>query len=135
MSFREHKIKCSRCGEDLFVDHYLQHKCSLKGTIAQSIQSLLKRYAPSLVLKGGSHYKKKRIDPILYCWINDIGPIESKVIKYISRWKDKGGKSDLLKAKHCIEILIDLEYPEDHFYWEQKDDIEGRKSTHSKNKE
>jgi hypothetical protein len=31
------------------------------------------------------------------------------VIKYVSRWREKGGIADLQKAKHFIELLIELE--------------------------
>jgi hypothetical protein len=31
------------------------------------------------------------------------------VIKYVTRWRDKGGIADLEKAKHYIEMLIELE--------------------------
>ena len=31
------------------------------------------------------------------------------VVKYITRWRDKGGLADLEKAKHFIELLIELE--------------------------
>ena len=30
------------------------------------------------------------------------------VIKYVTRWKDKGGVADLEKAKHYIDLLIEL---------------------------
>jgi hypothetical protein len=40
---------------------------------------------------GGSHYKKYKIQPV----------------KYVLRFKEKGGVSDLEKAKHYIELLID----------------------------
>jgi hypothetical protein len=30
-------------------------------------------------------------------------------VKYISRWRKKNGMADLEKAKHYIELLIDLE--------------------------
>jgi hypothetical protein len=56
---------------------------------------------------GGSHYKKYQIQPIEFIVKNNIGFVEGNVIKYILRFKDKGGVQDLLKAKHYIELLID----------------------------
>ncbi len=56
---------------------------------------------------GGSHYKKYKIQPIEFIVKNNIGFVEGNVIKYILRFKDKGGVQDLLKAKHYIELLID----------------------------
>lgn len=61
------------------------------------------------VQEGGNHYKKMNIQPVEYIHKNNIGFIEGNIIKYISRWRDKNGKEDLLKAKHFIDLLIDLE--------------------------
>jgi hypothetical protein len=58
---------------------------------------------------GGDHYKKLKIQPIEYIYANQIGYMEGNVIKYVSRWKDKNGIKDLEKAKHYIDLLIELE--------------------------
>jgi hypothetical protein len=58
---------------------------------------------------GGNHYKNLTIQPVEYIHANKIPFLEGNVIKYISRWKDKNGVADLLKAKHYIDILIELE--------------------------
>lgn len=58
---------------------------------------------------GGSHYKKYAIQPIEYIHANNVPYLEGNVIKYVTRWRDKGGVADLEKAKHYIEMLIDLE--------------------------
>ena len=58
---------------------------------------------------GGSHYAAKAIQPVQYIHANDIGFFEGNVIKYVTRWKDKGGLEDLRKAKHYIELLLELE--------------------------
>ena len=49
------------------------------------------------------------IQPIQFIHANDIGYCEGNVIKYVSRWKDKGGLEDLRKAKHYIELLLAME--------------------------
>lgn len=59
--------------------------------------------------EGGSHYKDQAIQPVEYIHANRIGYFEGNVIKYVSRWKSKGGIEDLKKAKHYIELLIELE--------------------------
>ena len=51
---------------------------------------------------------KKAIQPWDYIISNDIGYLEGNVIKYVSRWKDKGGIQDLEKAKHYLEKLIEV---------------------------
>ena len=58
---------------------------------------------------GGDHYRSKAIQPVEYIHANGIGYFEGNVIKYVSRWRDKGGLADLEKAKHYLAILIELE--------------------------
>jgi hypothetical protein len=57
----------------------------------------------------GDHYKGKAIQPVQYIHANNLGFCEGNVIKYVTRWKDKNGIKDLEKAKHYIELLIELE--------------------------
>jgi hypothetical protein len=59
---------------------------------------------------GGDHYRAMAIQPVEFIHANGIPFIEGCVIKYVSRWRSKGGIADLEKAKHFIEILIDLEH-------------------------
>jgi len=59
--------------------------------------------------EGGDHYKKLAIQPVVYIHANGIGYFEGNVIKYVTRWRDKGGIADLHKAKHYIELLVELE--------------------------
>jgi len=61
---------------------------------------------------SGTHYKTLSIQPIEFIVKNKMGFIEGNVVKYISRYKDKGGVEDLKKVKHYIDLLIELEYPE-----------------------
>ena len=58
---------------------------------------------------GGKHYKADGIEPWDYVAANNLGFFEGNIVKYVSRWKDKGGVDDLRKAKHYIEKLIELE--------------------------
>ena len=57
----------------------------------------------------GNHYKDKGIQPIIYIHANNLGFCEANVVKYVTRWKDKNGIKDLEKAKHYLELLIELE--------------------------
>lgn len=59
--------------------------------------------------EGGSHYKNKAIQPVEYCMANGIGFMEGSVIKYVTRWRDKGGVQDLKKARHFLDLLIEHE--------------------------
>lgn len=58
---------------------------------------------------GGTHYKSKSIQPWDYVAANGLGYFEGNVIKYVTRYKDKGGVADLEKAKHYLEKLIEVE--------------------------
>lgn len=58
----------------------------------------------------GDHYKKLSIQPVEYIHANRLGFCEGSIIKYVSRWRDKNGIRDLEKAKHFIDLLIELEH-------------------------
>jgi hypothetical protein len=58
---------------------------------------------------SGGHYKALKIQPIEFLHANNIPFAEGCAIKYLCRWRDKGGIKDLEKAKHFIELLIELE--------------------------
>ncbi len=58
---------------------------------------------------GGMHYKIKPIQPWDYITANDIGFLDGNAIKYLTRWRDKGGIEDLRKARHYIDKLIEIE--------------------------
>ncbi len=64
---------------------------------------------PLEVQVGGGHYKDLKIQPIEYIHANSLGYCEANVVKYISRWKSKGGLQDLEKVKHYVDLLIKLE--------------------------
>ena len=61
---------------------------------------------------GGGHYKDMAIPPIEFCMKNNLNACQTKVIKYITRYKTKNGLEDLEKAKHMIDLLIGFEYGE-----------------------
>lgn len=58
---------------------------------------------------GGEHYKGMAIQPVEFIHANGLGYIEGAVIKYVCRWRKKNGIEDLEKARHFIDLLIDLE--------------------------
>ena len=59
---------------------------------------------------GGKHYLKYKIQPSRFVVENKLLYPEGCVIKYILRHQDKGGKQDLLKAKHFIDMIIERDY-------------------------
>lgn len=56
---------------------------------------------------GGSHYAQ----PIQH-WdlviANNIPYLEAQVLKYVMRWRDKGGLEDLKKAQHFLDKLMEV---------------------------
>ena len=62
---------------------------------------------------GGSHYLKFKIQPSRFVVENKLLYPEGTVIKYILRHQDKGGKEDLEKAKHFIDMIIERDYEEE----------------------
>lgn len=58
---------------------------------------------------GGDHYKGFTIQPAEFCHVNNIPYLEATAIKYLCRWKKKGGVQDLDKAIHFIELLKEFE--------------------------
>jgi hypothetical protein len=58
---------------------------------------------------GGDHYSKLAIQPVEYINANKLTYLQGNVIKYVTRYKDKNGVEDLQKAKHYIDLLIELE--------------------------
>ena len=57
---------------------------------------------------GGDHYKTKTIQPWDFIAANQLGYFEGNIVKYVSRWQDKGGINDLRKARHYLDKLIEL---------------------------
>lgn len=57
--------------------------------------------------EGGSHYRDCAIQPIDYILGNGLGFAEGNVVKYVTRWKTKGGVEDLRKARHYLDLLIE----------------------------
>ena len=47
---------------------------------------------------AGRHYQKQIIQYWDYVLANGIPYLEAQIIKYVSRWRDKNGLEDLLKA-------------------------------------
>jgi len=90
---------------------------AIKETIKDKdfIKTDLKKQAMRATLKqvGGNHYKDCKIQPIEYITANNLTYAEGNIIKYVTRSRRKGGKNDLLKAKHYIEMIIEMEYKDE----------------------
>lgn len=58
---------------------------------------------------GGDHYNRRKIQPwdAIVCW--GLGFLDGNAVRYLARWRLKGGLQDLEKARHCIDKLIEVE--------------------------
>ena len=56
---------------------------------------------------GGNHYQNKKHQPINYIIGNELDFCEGSIVKYITRWREKGGVADLEKIKHYCDFLIE----------------------------
>ena len=87
---------CPQCDREFDTDaEASRHVCAKEGALG--------------VQEGGSHYKDMPIQPVEFIHANAIGYFEGNVIKYVTRWRKKNGVEDLKKARHYIDLLIDLE--------------------------
>ena len=57
-------------------------------------------------IKDPKHYSRWKIEPVQFMMENEIPYVEGNVIKYIMRWRYKGGLEDLHKAQEYLNILI-----------------------------
>jgi len=58
---------------------------------------------------GGTHYKDKGLQPwdAIVMW--GMGFLDGNALKYLVRFRNKGGVEDLRKARHYIDKLIEVE--------------------------
>jgi len=59
---------------------------------------------------SGNHYSKLAIQPMQYSMANKLDACQHTIIKYVTRFRDKGKLADLEKARHVLDMLIELEY-------------------------
>ena len=56
----------------------------------------------------GSHYQTE-IQPWDFIEANQLTFVEGNIVKYVARHRKKNGVRDLMKAKHYLEKLIEIE--------------------------
>lgn len=57
----------------------------------------------------GNHYSSLAIQPMQYSMANGLDACQHSIVKYVTRFRSKGGMKDLEKAKHIIDMLIEIE--------------------------
>lgn len=71
------------------------------------LDMFLKTTSPRDKQVGGNHYKDMAIQPGEFIRSNELGWYEGNAIKYICRHKVKGGKQDIEKAIHYLELALE----------------------------
>lgn len=69
--------------------------------------------APSKRQVAGRHYADLPIQPSEFIHRNALGWCEGNAVKYISRHMRKGGREDIQKAIHYLELLLEWDYGND----------------------
>ena len=67
---------------------------------------------PYATQTAGKHYRDMAIQPHEYIVKNNIGWSAGNAIKYLSRYKLKGGAEDVRKAIHYCQLLLKEEFGE-----------------------
>lgn len=57
---------------------------------------------------SGDHYAKKKFQTwdVILDW--NLGFLDGCAVKYLSRWREKGGRTDILKAIHYLQKLLEV---------------------------
>lgn len=79
----------------------------------EELAEVEKTYAALDKQVGGDHYKSLKIQPMEYSMANGLDACQHTAIKYITRFRTKGGLEDLDKAIHAIELLKGFEETKD----------------------
>lgn len=102
-------IMCVKCGE------------SVHAKPNETIQQLAERWNAAMLARrisetanepenplsyqvGGSHYKDLEYQPIEFFEDLHLDAFRANIIKYLARWRKKGGVEDLKKARHYAQI-------------------------------
>lgn len=101
-----------RCGDcNLFKTRYCHESVCDDTQACENYQTV---NSPLTTQIGGEHYKKMgHHQPweVLATWMTAEelkGYMKGTVISYLARESDKGGRVDIEKAKHTIEIYLEV---------------------------
>ena len=80
----------------------------IEASMGIAIEAAIKSRATDNV--NPSHYTEMKIPPNVYITENSLEWEVGNIVKYVSRYKNKNGKEDLLKAMKYLELLIERKY-------------------------
>ena len=98
-------LKLKNDGRYILFDNIKEGKLMTETVVSQTLKQPETNAATNKQV-GGSHYQLP-IQPIEYILANGLGYCEANAVKYVSRWRNKGGVQDLKKAIHYLEMLIE----------------------------
>lgn len=108
-------LMCPKCKNERWIGIGPACKCTDCGTLLERTTDEIVRMEVGALQSqvGGSHYKDMRIQPLEFNIANNIPFAEGNVIKYVCRWRKKGGVEDLKKAIHILQVLVEMEEKKD----------------------
>ena len=102
---------CSTTDNCIYQKNITCSSCESKPkSLDEHVNELAKRYIPTETQVGGDHYKNFAIQPAEFCERNKLDFLESCVIKRMCRHENKNGREDLEKAKHEIDLILEIKY-------------------------
>lgn len=82
----------------------------MRKELIADIRAVLEKYSTLSNQIGGNHYQKQSIPPVVYNFLNDLPAMESSIVRYATRHRDKNGAQDIEKIIHYSKLLLQLEY-------------------------
>jgi len=107
---RKSSIVCVTCGELIKSGEPYHRKEYPDETWPQCLECKDSYIKASEKQIGGDHYKSMAIEPSEFIERNNIRWCAGNAIKYICRHHIKGGKEDVEKAIHYLELLLQWTY-------------------------
>lgn len=98
---------CEFCGSYLSLQDIVDE--DVVEDVAEKATTVADNATPLDEQVGGSHYKDCAIQPAEFVHANKVPYLEGSIIYYVFRWRNKNGIEDLKKARHTIDLLIQLE--------------------------
>ena len=75
----------------------------------KEVKEVLAKYRKPVQI-AGTHYTSMTVEPIDIAYLNDLSAMQLKVLKYVLRYKNKGGVEDLKKARDMLAKAASYEY-------------------------
>ena len=98
------KLECN-----FFTDHSSEKKYERVEQFRDDVRNVLSQYRKTNQV-GGSHYTDMVVEPIDLYYLNNLTPLQLKVVKYVMRYQTKDGLKDIKKAREMLGKIAAYEY-------------------------